>query len=374
MNNNTGIYIRVSTDEQAKYGFSIAAQKEKLVSYASIKDWNIYKIYIDEGVSGKNLNRPQIKEMIEDIKKQKINNILVYKIDRLTRSTKDLIDLIDLFSKYNCEFNSLTESIDTSTPSGRMFVKIIGLFAEFERETIAERIKIGFERKAKEGYSLCSSTSSYGYMRKKGEKIQTINEKEAKVVKDIFDLYIKYKNINKIKEYLINNNISTKKNKTWNNKIIKNILSNPNYIGKVRHGINTNDYFEVNGKHKNIISTDKYNYVQNLLKNELRTKDDAYYSNKLKCICGRKMNTKRTYINNKVYINYRCSNINCSFKCISHYYLDKYFAIEILSQKTKKSIIQNTIKEIAILSLKKDIKPVYSCVKFKNIKFTLVKK
>lgn len=374
MNNNTGIYIRVSTDEQAKYGFSIAAQKEKLVSYASIKDWNIYQIYVDEGVSGKNLNRPKIKEMIEDIKKQKINNILVYKIDRLTRSTKDLIDLIDLFSKHKCEFNSLTESIDTSTPSGRMFVKIIGLFAEFERETIAERIKIGFERKAKEGYSLCSSISSYGYMRKKGEKIQMINVEEAKVVKDIFDLYIKYKNINKIKEYLINHDISTKKNKTWNNKTIKNILSNPNYIGKVRYGINTKDYFEVKGKHKNIISIDKYNYVQNLLKNELRTKDDAYYSNKLKCICGKNMNTKRTYINNKVYINYRCSNINCSFKCISHYYLDKYFGIEILSQKTKKSIVQNTIKEIAILSLKKDIKTLYKCVKLKNKKFTLVKK
>ena len=182
----TGIYIRVSTDEQAKHGFSIRAQKEKLLNYANIKEWAIYDIYIDEGLSGKNLERPQIQKLLSDIKVKEVNNVLVFKIDRLTRSTKDLIDLIELFQKYNCDFNSLTESIDTSSPTGRMFIKIIGLFAEFERETIGERIKVGLERKVKEGYSLCSSTTSYGYTRKKGQKIQTIDIKEAKIVKQIY--------------------------------------------------------------------------------------------------------------------------------------------------------------------------------------------
>ena len=166
--NNTGIYIRVSTEEQAKYGYSIKAQKDKLLSFSKIKDWNVYKIYIDEGISGKNLERKEVQNLIKDVKNKIINNVLVYKIDRLTRSTKDLIELIEIFNKNDCDFNSLNESIDTTTPTGRMFIKIIGLFAEFERETIVERIKMGLERKVKEGYSISSSTTSYGYKKIKG--------------------------------------------------------------------------------------------------------------------------------------------------------------------------------------------------------------
>ena len=85
---------------------------------------------------------------------------------------------------------ALSESIDTETPSGRMFLKIIGIFAEFERENLISRVTLGFERKAREGYSLATYGASYGYDRKKGEKIQTINPLEAKIVREIFELYI----------------------------------------------------------------------------------------------------------------------------------------------------------------------------------------
>ena len=197
---NKGIYIRVSTEEQAKNGYSIQAQKEKLLSFSTIKDWNVYKIYIDEGKSGKDLNREEVQNLIKDIENKIINNVLVYKIDRLTRSTKDLIDLIELFKKNNCDFNSLNESIDTSSPTGRMFIKIIGLFAEFERETIVERIKMGLERKVKEGYSIASSTTSYGYEKSKGMKIQSISENESYVVKKIFFMCKEGKNINEIRK------------------------------------------------------------------------------------------------------------------------------------------------------------------------------
>lgn len=371
---NTGIYIRVSTDEQVKHGYSIKAQKDKLVNFAQIKEWNIYKIYIDEGVSGKNLNRPKVKELINDVKNKSINNILVYKIDRLTRSTKDLIELIEMFSKYNCEFNSLTESIDTSSPSGRMFIKIIGLFAEFERETIAERIKIGFERKVKEGYSICSSTSSYGYSRIKGKKIQIIKKDEALIVRKIFKMYQNNKSIKEIKKYLLSKKVPTKKNKTWSNKMITNILTNPNYIGKVRYGINRKDYFENDGKHQSIISRQEFMSIQKKINNQLKTKEDAYYSNKLICMCGKKMHTKRTYINNKIYINYTCKNKSCLFKSISHKFLDRYFNINNMSIITQKDIIQNIVKEIRIISLKKELKILYNCVKLEDKNFTLLKK
>ena len=144
----TAVYCRVSTEEQAQEGFSIRAQEQKLKEFANVKDWSIYNIYIDEGISGKNITeRPAITRLIEDIKAGHIKNVLVFKLDRLTRSVADLVYLIDLFKAHQCDFNSLMESIDTGTASGRMFIKIIGIFAEFERENISERVRIGKERK-----------------------------------------------------------------------------------------------------------------------------------------------------------------------------------------------------------------------------------
>jgi len=370
----TGIYIRVSTEEQAKFGFSINAQKEKLTNYAKIKEWPIYNYYIDEGLSGKDLNRPMIKKLLKDIKEKKVNNVLVFKIDRLTRSTKDLISLIDFFKNKNCEFNSLTESIDTSSPTGRMFIKIIGLFAEFERESIAERIKLGLERKVKEGYSICSSTASYGYQKLKGVKIQVINNEEGKVVKKIFSLYLNGKSLEEIKEYLIRRKIKTKKNRVWTKKTIKNILSNPNYIGKVRYGINKSCYFEQLGKHKSLVTKNQYNCVKELLKKELRTKKDAYYSNKLVCLCGKKMSTKRIYIKNKCYINYTCKNVECDINMISHLKIDKYLKINHYPINNKFEYVQNNIYIIAIVSKKKDMLVVYKNVNKTIDNFTLVEK
>lgn len=371
---NTGVYIRVSTEEQAKFGYSIKAQKEKLLNYALIKEWKIYDIYIDEGLSGKDLNRPKIIKLLKDIEDNKVNNVLVFKIDRLTRSTKDLINLIEFFQKKNCEFNSLTESIDTSSPTGRMFIKIIGLFAEFERETIAERIKLGLERKVKEGYSICSSTVSYGYMKEKGNNIQKINKEESYIVKKIYKEYLNGKSIKEIKNELITKNIKTKKGKEWTNKTIRDILKNPNYIGKVRYGLNNKKYFEKEGKHRAIISKSDYISVNNLLKNELRTNKDAYYSNKIICMCNKRLSTKRIYIKKKCYINYICNNKDCLFKMISHIKLDKYLKIKDLSTNNKYFYVQNNIYKIAIVSLKKNKLIVYKNVNIINNNFTLVKK
>ena len=92
----TAIYVRVSTDEQAKEGYSIRAQIDKLKNYIEIKDWEFYKVYADEGISGKDIEgRPAVKQLIADVESGKINNVLVYKIDRLTRSTKNLIELVE---------------------------------------------------------------------------------------------------------------------------------------------------------------------------------------------------------------------------------------------------------------------------------------
>jgi len=265
----TAIYARVSTEEQAQEGFSIRAQQQKLKEYANVKDWSVYDIYLDEGISGKNLTeRPAITRMIADIKAGHVKNVLVFKIDRLTRSTADLVYLIDLFKERDCAFNSLMESIDTSTASGRMFIKIIGIFAEFERENIAERTRVGFERRAREGYTTAAKFASYGYDRAKGQKIQTINVNEAENVRMIFDMYVNQgMSLSGIAKSLNLREIPTKNNSFWTSATVRAVLRNCNYVGNVRYAMyEPKRNFETEGLHKAIISMEIYDEAQALMK------------------------------------------------------------------------------------------------------------
>ena len=286
-------------------GYSIRAQEEKLRAYATLKDWHIYSIYADEGISAKDIDgRPEIKRLIADIISGKVTNVLVYKIDRLTRSTKNLIELIDLFGQYDCDFNSLNESIDTSTATGRMFLKIVGIFAEFERENLAERVRLGFERKAKEGDSASGFIQSFGYHREKGQKVQEIFEEEAEIVRRIFTMYLfdDY-SLSQIERTLNAANIPTKKGKKWSVVTVKLVLTNPNYIGKVRYSTKDESrYFEADGKHEPLVEESTFFEVQDKLskmKHITRTKrpkSDGYFCGILRCAaCGGKYTIKRSY-------------------------------------------------------------------------------
>jgi len=301
-NLSTAIYVRVSTEEQANEGYSIRAQIEKLKSYALLKEWDIFDIYADEGISGKNIvDRPAINRLIGDIESGKVNNVLVFKVDRLTRSTRNLLELVELFDDCECAFNSLTESIDTDTPSGRMFLKIIGIFAEFERENLASRLKLGFERKVKEGYTLASNLLSYGYTREKGDRIQTIDPEEAKIVREIFAMYIdKNMSMNGIARKLNERKIPTKsKNSLWEATTLRHILINPTYIGKVRYAIgDENRYFEIDGQHERIITDEDFFLAQELIKKGVqksktkRPREESYFCGVLTCaMCNSKFTT-----------------------------------------------------------------------------------
>lgn len=339
----TGIYVRVSTEEQAQEGYSIRAQEQKLKDYARIKEWSVYQIYIDEGISGKNIiERPAINQMITDIKNGKVNNVLVFKIDRLTRNTADLIYLVNLFNQYNCEFNSLSESIDTQTAAGRMFIKIIGIFAEFERENIIERTKVGFERKVREGYTLATRVPSYGYDRRIGEKVQTINPSEAIIVREVFEMFTnQHMSFLEIAQNLNARNIPTKENAVWHSRTIKNMLTNCNYVGKVRYATKDEKRnFETTGAHEPIISAELYDETQNLIKKisvksyTKRPKEDNYFSGVLYCSeCGARLVTHGDYKKDKngnVFSDsgYRCSNYIkklCKTGCVSQKNIEQAF-------------------------------------------------
>lgn len=260
----------MSTEEQAKDGFSVNAQKDKLTKYAEINEWNIVDYYIDEGISGKNIkDRTEVNRLINDIKEGKIENVLIYKLDRLTRSMKDLLYLIDLFEKYNCNFNSQTEKIDSSNAVGRMFIKIIGIFAEFERENLAERVTLGYEQKTKEGnYTNCNGVYGYDYI--KGGNL-VVNKEEAYYVRKIFKWYLNGDSMLKIATKLRELNVPTKRGGKWNQSTINSILNNPLYIGKVRYGVNKKNNFIVSGKNiDSIIDVKLFNDVSNKLRKRRR--------------------------------------------------------------------------------------------------------
>jgi len=353
----TGIYLRVSTEKQVQEGFSIRAQVDKLKSYALLKEWDIYDIYSDEGISGKNIvDRPAINRLIDDINDGKVNNVLVFKVDRLTRSTRNLLELVELFEENNCAFNSLTESIDTATPSGRMFLKIIGIFAEFERENLVSRLKLGFERKAKEGYTLANRHISYGYSKEKGQKIQTILPDEVKIVREIFALYVdENMSMTGIAKTLNQRKIPTKMNSTWDANTIKNLLTNPTYIGKVRYSLSDEKkYFEVEGHHERIISDELFHQAQEKIKNMpqiLRTKrpkEANYFCGVLTCGCCDSKFTTHNYTNAKGEHkgSYRCMDGHgrafsvenaCKSPSISHGKLEAAFSeyIKIINDFTE---------------------------------------
>ena len=115
----TGIYVRVSTQEQSLNGHSISEQIDRLTKYCEAMKWEIYKVYTDPGFSGATTDRPGLQNMLSDIRAGKVNKVIVYKLDRLSRSQKDTLNLIeDSFLAYNCDFVSMSENFDTSTPFG----------------------------------------------------------------------------------------------------------------------------------------------------------------------------------------------------------------------------------------------------------------
>ena len=369
---NVGIYPRVSTMRQVQEGFSLEAQRENLTYFAENQGWKVIGDYGDEGISGKNVeDRPGVKRLINDIKLGKIDVVVLYKFDRLTRDARDTEDFIELIQAYNIMVYTLSGGfVDVSTPSGRFNTRILGAAAQFERETTIDRVVDGFIKKVKNGYSLCSGTVSYGYDRPKHQEVQTINKKESEVVKRVFDLYRKGSSFTEICDILNTEGIPTKNkgkvikkvhkneyytvNSVWQPKTIRNMLSNVNYIGLVRYGCareqvsiedahkyeNRGKGFVTKGLHEPIIDMKVWNEVQERLskiKSVHRTnlpKDDVYYCGFLECgFCGHQLTTNRTNRVKKsgeqvVFLGYRCVNREkhlCPAIGISHNKVEKAF-------------------------------------------------
>lgn len=144
-------YVRVSTEEQAEEGVSLRGQAEKIRQYAALHDLDLVEIVEDAGKSAKDLRRPGMERMLEKVRRGEVDAVIVAKLDRATRSVRDLQDLLAVFKKKEVEFASVAERLDTSSASGRFFVGMLGLVAQWERETISERTRDGLAKIRSEG-------------------------------------------------------------------------------------------------------------------------------------------------------------------------------------------------------------------------------
>ncbi|MDO5396601.1 MAG: recombinase family protein [bacterium] len=254
------LYPRVSTLEQAREGWSIGEQIERMKAYCAAKGWDVYKSYTDAGFSGASMIRPGLQSMIADIKGGKIDLVLVYKLDRLSRSQKDTLYLIeDVFLANNVHFASLTENFDTSTPFGRAMVGILSVFAQLEREQFRERSKMGKEARAKKGLYHGGSLP-IGYDYENGKLV--INEYEARQIREIFRLFLEGDAITSISKKMTDAGY-THKHGTWehNENRIRYILHNELYAGWTHIG---NDI--VPGQHEAIISQETLDAATEKLK------------------------------------------------------------------------------------------------------------
>lgn len=186
----TALYIRVSTDAQREEGYSIEAQKEMLSAFCVTKNIKNYEFFIDGGFSGSNLDRPEIGRLIREIKEKKIGRVIVYKLDRLSRSQRDTLYLIEeVFNPNGVDFISMNESMDTSTPLGRLMLGILSAFAQLERENIRERTRMGMKERVKAGLWPGGGRIPFGYDYD-SEKGILVPNADAETVKRIYELYL----------------------------------------------------------------------------------------------------------------------------------------------------------------------------------------
>ncbi len=216
-----GIYVRVSTEEQAKEGISIDAQIDRCQAYCKARGWQVYKIYTDAGYSAGTLNRPALKDLLQDAASHQLNILLVYKIDRFSRKLQDLITALEHLKSQHINFTSVTEQIDTTTAMGEAFFQIIGVFAQLERGMVKERVELAFDKKISTGELLNRAPLGYTY---NDQRKLIINPKDATTVKEIFAMAaagISYKDI------CAQFNLPTS--------TYYEIIKNPTYIGKIQY-------------------------------------------------------------------------------------------------------------------------------------------
>ncbi|MEC2240188.1 recombinase family protein [Bacillus velezensis] len=329
---NVGIYVRVSTEEQAKEGYSISAQKEKLKAYCISQGWDSYKFYIDEGKSAKDIHRPSLELMLRHIEQGIIDTVLVYRLDRLTRSVRDLYSLLDYFDKYQAVFRSATEVYDTGSATGRLFITLVAAMAQWERENLGERVKMGQVEKARQGQF--SAPAPFGFT-KEGEDLVK-NPEEGKVLLDMIDKIKKGYSLRELADYLDESDALPRRGYKWHIASILVILKNPVLYGEFRWSGEIHK-----GSFESYISKKEFEQLQKMLHDRQNfkrreTTSIFIFQAKIKCPnCGNRLTCERSiYFRKKDNKDVESNHYRCQ-ACA----LNKKPAIGISEKKFEKALM-----------------------------------
>ena len=374
-----GVYIRVSTEDQAREGFSLGEQEEKLLQLCKFKELDVYKVYKDAGISAKDMeHRPQFQEMLKDMKEGKLNYIVAYKLDRITRSVRDLEELISVLEQYNCFLLCDRDDVNTSTANGRFFVRMLTVLSQLEIEIVSERTKFGLNGAIKSGH--IPGQRPFGY-KSAEDKRMVIDNATRPYVEKIFDMYLEGKSFQQIANYFKGNNIYPKKN--WKDTTIQKIIDNKIYMGDY-------EQYKRIGKQENlepivymnvvepIISRAKWEECQRQKERNQRTytRDRVYtFFQRLKCPnCSRIMKCKGSGGTKRKYMYYTCEHCHINFneEHVEHLLRDfiydlleydmavKKFFLPVLEYKTNNIDTTSIDKEIRDLKKQRNrIKDLY---------------
>lgn len=255
------IYIRVSTLDQAREGYSLKMQEQTLREWCKEKGYIIYDLYADRGINGKDFNhRPDMLRLMRDAKDGCFNSVVFWALSRFTRSVQDLYNTLDKFQKWGVSMVSYTEAFDTSTPMGRAMIGIVGVFAQLEREITSERVAAAMQMRAAQGKRTCSEILGYD---KKGKDSFSVNPQEAEYVKFCFEKYLERKNLSEVAELCRQHGYRGKRGKEPCAWTVSVILSRPQYCG---YNPYCGEYYK--GDYNPIISIETYNKVQRLLERQ----------------------------------------------------------------------------------------------------------
>jgi Site-specific recombinases, DNA invertase Pin homologs len=262
------IYLRVSTQTQAEEGFSLDAQERTLRQHCELKKYETVRVYTDAGISGKDIkHRPALRRLLEDSKSKEFDIILVWKITRFTRSLSDLCSTCDFLESKNIYLESYSEAFDSRTTTGRMMRGILGVIAQWERETIAENVCAGLKERAMQGNRTASVSLGYDIDKESGEFV--VNVEESEIVKFVFESFLEFKNLSFVARLCKERGYVGKRGVILTPQSVAALLTRPLYAGW-----NTWKGQPISkGKHAPLVDVEVFNKVQRILsKNKIGRK------------------------------------------------------------------------------------------------------
>lgn len=315
------LYTRVSTEDQAREGYSLDVQRNFLLQYAKNFNYEVFssipnaQVYEDDGYTGGNMDRPALQRLLDDAKHKRFDLIIVYKQDRLSRKLKDLLNILEEFDNLGIAYKSATEPFDTTSSAGKMAIQMLGSYAEFERNRLTERVFPGMVEGVKKGHWQGARFVPYGYTHNKETKKLQIQPDEAKIVKEVYRLYRSGKSTFQIAKHFYDMGIPSRGGGRFYQKFIRDILTNKTYLGtliwnkykystkeKTKFGAgkwykaeknNPSDVIVTLNAHEAIISQKEYDEAQKILAMKrtnqvVRFKNSIYHlSGVLRCnVCG----------------------------------------------------------------------------------------